>query len=131
MRPCWLAQEERLEAEHRSSTSYSDAGPPAPGAPINLNISGEEAFARRARHALEMACMFTDALPYPCGSRPAPAHEWYDNEWFVRVYRMSRGPSGFSAGPGPGQGAPADDPKGMTLAAKMMEKMGWKVMLCI
>ena len=44
--------------------------------------------------------------------------------------RMSRGPSGFSAGPGPGgQGAPADnDPKGMTLAAKMMEKMGWKVL---
>ena len=50
--------------------------------------------------------------------------------WSTCPCRMSRGPSGFSAGPGPGgQGAPADnDPKGMTLAAKMMEKMGWKVM---
>ena len=46
-------QEERLEAEHSSSTSYSEPGPAAPGAQIDLNISGEEAFARRARQALD------------------------------------------------------------------------------
>ena len=56
-------QEERLEAEHTSSTSYTEPGPAAPGAQINLNISGEEAFARRARQVLFCAGMELMATP--------------------------------------------------------------------
>jgi hypothetical protein len=47
------------------------------------------------------------------------------------LHRISGRPSGFSSGPSSGGGsaaaAPDVDPKGMTLAARMMEKMGWKV----
>jgi len=92
---------ERLK-QQEDGPSGSGALPPPPSRTTALDISGEEAFLRRGR------------LKPGAGGAAGPAGV--------------AAPAGGGGGAGPGGPAPGSDDgaKGMSLAQKMLEKMGWK-----
>eukprot|EP00887_Chlorella_sp_A99_P002204 scaffold21.g2204.t1 len=133
---------EALELQHEPAAAPAPPGiqPPQPMAASEdqrraaLSISGEEAFARRGM-AFQPA-----GGPAPGGpGAPVPAGGADDGGW------LGMGPGGLGmgsvggglglgGGDGVGSGAPgapaapppSAGPKGMTLAQKMLEKMGWR-----
>lgn len=109
-------QVEREDVGGGAAASFASSAPGRPAAALDLNISGDEAYARRARHAWGVTRNHSECISLK-----------HTRMAFLLPRRISKGGSGFSSGP-PGSGTVADvDPKGMTLAAKMMQKMGWKV----